>query len=233
MSEELIKMLKLCFDKEPEDIIAYLESQGIEISWGWERQLEIIMRHSFTVSKVYSADALQAILDELVKSVKEGKTFKDFKTGLLDNLSKQGFTHEKGSKWRLDTVYRTNLQSAYMAGRYEQMREVKDDFPYWQYIAVLDNRTRPAHSALHGKVIRSDDPFWLESYPPNGYNCRCRIRALSKEEVDARGLRVTTGRNTGFSPDKGFNANPASVWKPDLNKYSPKIRKSLSKTLRG
>lgn len=58
-------------------------------------------------------------------------------------------------------------------------------------MAVGDSRTRPSHAALHGKVFRYDHPFWQSHYPPNGFNCRCRVRALSKRRLDELGLRVT------------------------------------------
>ena len=72
-----------------------------------------------------------------------------------------------GSPRRLQTIYRTNLDDA---------------------------RTRPAHAALDNLVFRHDDPFWDTHYPPNDWNCRCRVRALTAEEVEARGLTVSSSK---------------------------------------
>ncbi|MCW7140519.1 phage head morphogenesis protein [Escherichia coli] len=85
-----------------------------------------------------------------------------------------------GSPRRLALIYNVNTRVAYNAGRYTQMMNNTDTHPFWQYVAVMDSRTRPAHSALNGLVFRYDDPFWNTHYPPNGWNCRCRVRPLSQ-----------------------------------------------------
>ncbi|WP_244161278.1 minor capsid protein [Pseudomonas anguilliseptica] len=57
-------------------------------------------------------------------------------------------------------------------------------------MAILDGRTRPSHRALNGKVYRHDDPVWSAIYPPNGFNCRCRVTALSGSALTRKGLQV-------------------------------------------
>lgn len=94
--------------------------------------------------------------------------------------------------YRLDTIFRTNIQSAYAAGRYQQQMRNVADRPYWEYNAVMDNRTRPTHAALNGRVFRWDDPIWQTIYPPNGYNCRCWVRALTEAQMKNHPLGVET-----------------------------------------
>ncbi len=118
-----------------------------------------------------------------------------------------------------------------MAGRYKEMQGAADSFPFWQYIAVLDSRTRPAHAALNGKTLKANDPFWDTGYPPQGYNCRCRTRALDEQQVQEMGLKVIKGSQLKFKPDDGFESNPAATWQPDLSKYNPDILKELKKVI--
>ncbi|MCY1527068.1 phage head morphogenesis protein, SPP1 gp7 family [compost metagenome] len=101
-----------------------------------------------------------------------------------------------GSPRRLKTIYQTNLQSSYMAGRKAAMEETADTHPYWQYVAVMDGMTRPSHAALNGKVYRHDDPIWSAIFPPNGFNCRCRVTALSEAAMKRRGLTLVYSRGT-------------------------------------
>ena len=48
-----------------------------------------------------------------------------------------------------DNIFRTNIQTAYNVGHYEQMTDpdVMQLRPYWMYDAVNDSHTRPSHLA--------------------------------------------------------------------------------------
>lgn len=107
-----------------------------------------------------------------------------------------------------------------IAGRYKQQAELaaSGSRPYWQYLAIRDNRTRPSHSALHGRVWRADDPIWNSLYPPNGWNCRCRVRALSDRRLEQEGLKaensagqlVTREVSAGKLPDGTPDMRPVT-----------------------
>ena len=99
-----------------------------------------------------------------------------------------------GSPWRLKTIYRTNIQTAYMAGRYKEQIDNIENRPYFQYVAVMDRRTRPSHAQLNGRIFRYDDEFWNSFYPPNGWGCRCRVRALSETNIKDRKLGVDSSK---------------------------------------
>jgi len=192
---------------------------------------------AFTVARVTSMDVLEDIRGAVRRAVEKGVSLGDFKRGLAPLLESKGWYVPRGEKawvelpdgtlrkrlhpWRLETIYRTNLQSAYQAGRYAQMIEAAKDRPYWQYDAVLDSRTRPTHAMLDGKVYDFRHPFWDTWYPPNGHNCRCSVRTLSARQMRERGLvEQTVGMD--LRPDAGFDYNPGiEKWKPDLTKYSP------------
>ncbi|MBZ7988064.1 phage head morphogenesis protein [Campylobacter canadensis] len=83
--------------------------------------------------------------------------------------------------------------------------QLKSDKPYLRYVAVGDYKTRPKHQVFHNTVLPKDDPFWKNNYPPNGFNCRCKVQALSEAEAQNYGI----GRKSLLNPaEKGFNFNP-------------------------
>ena len=81
------------------------------------------------------------------------------------------------------------------------------------YVATIDGASRPSHAEMNGVVYRADNPIWGRIYTPNGFGCRCIIRALTEREVRARGLRVLEGTDApfAFTPDEGWDYNPGEA----------------------
>jgi len=255
--------IKYAIGLKPEEAIQYFKSKGIRFSWNWKDTLQEAHVKAFTVAKALRLDVLQDIKDMLEKSLEEGIPFSQFKKELEPRLKAKGWwgkttiADEKGvveevrlgSPYRLKTIYQTNMQTSYMAGRYKQLIDNVDDRPYWQYVAVLDSVTRPSHRALNGKIFRYDDPFWNYFFPPNDYNCRCRVRALTEKEagkdvestIDNKSLDVTTtkvndrdinvakytipGTDTTITTGKGWAYNPGKKY------FSPFVPQELDENI--
>ena len=117
-----------------------------------------------------------------------------------------------------------------MAGRYKTQAENTDNRPYWQYVAVMDRRTRASHAMLNGRVFRFDDEFWNDFYPPNGWGCRCRVRALSNYNIQDRNLDVDSAQGQLSQEMKLVSKQtgelkPVAVYKDPLtgHKISPDV----------
>lgn len=202
--------LKFLFGAPPEEAIAYLDRKGMRLSWDWHETLDAANARSFTAAKAARVNILQALKKELVGTLKNGGTEKQFIDNLTPALQRLGWwgkqiivdsqgnaeVTQMGSPRRLKTIFRTNLQSAYMAGRYKLMMESAGTHPYWKYIAILDGRTRAAHRALNGRVFKIEDGFTDVGYPPNGYNCRCRAVSMSESRVKREGITPTDTSGT-------------------------------------
>ena len=142
---------------------------------------------AFTVSGYTKAQILKRFYDEILAALEDGNTFSEFRKNMNDFLKAEGY--EGLDPLQADLIFRTNIQTAYNVGHYEQMTDpgVMKLRPYWQYDAVNDTHTRPSHLAMDGKVFPADHPVWNTWFPPNGFRCRCTVRTLSKRQVEARG----------------------------------------------
>ena len=196
--------LKGLFKLAPAKAIKYFKNKENALSWDWYDIWQETHNKTFTVAKVVRKEILNDIRSAVYKALEEGKTFHEFQKELKPILQKKGWWGEQivvdtkgnaekvqlGSLYRLKTIYRTNMQTSYMAGRYQTQIENTDNRPYWEYVAVLDSRTRPEHAQLNGLIYRYDDPFWSAFYPPNGWGCRCRVRALSENQIKKNKIKI-------------------------------------------
>ncbi|EEO5674035.1 phage head morphogenesis protein [Salmonella enterica] len=191
----------------PKETVAYFRAKGQHIGWNWYETAADVHARSFTVAKAARVDVLTTIQTEVERAISQGVSQQEFIDTLSPRLKKLGWWGKQvivdsagnaeevqlGSPRRLALIYNVNTRVAYNVGRYAQLMNSTDTHPFWQYVAVMDSRTRPSHAALNGLVFRYDDPFWKTHYPPNGWNCRCRVRALSQERMNALGLQATQG----------------------------------------
>jgi len=199
---------------------------------------------AFTVSGIARMDMLMDIHGAVLDALEAGETLADFKGRLGEIMEAKGW--EGLTPWHTETIFRTNIQTAYSTGRYHQMIGHTDRFPYWEYDAVGDAQTRPTHAALDGKVFPADHPFWDTWYPPNGYNCRCSVNAVHRSVAEDEGLAVESEDPTGgliepidpitgnlmparpLIPDPGWDHNPAKTpWQPDVSKYPDALREQF------
>ncbi len=258
--------LRIAIGLPPERAVEYFRSKGYAITDNWHDLWQEAHARAFTVAGVTRLDVLEDIRNEIQAAIDGDITLRDFIDNLEPRLRADGWWGKQvqvdeatgearlvqtGSPWRLRTIYRTNLQTSYMAGRWAQMIQNVRFRPYWEYVAVMDRRTRPAHAAMNGLVFRYDDPFWEHFYPPNGFNCRCTVRALSESNLKTRNLAVSAsgknlretwqtdtasglteriavykgpGMRRSASTDLGWNYNPGrAAWQPDLDAYDPQL----------
>lgn len=234
------------FDLPLKEAIEFLKRKlgnGV-FTWAWDDLAAEAHQKAFTVAKALQADVLHSLMVALAEAQAEGLPFESFKRDLEPTLKAKGWWGKQlvinpktglpekvqlGSAWRLETIYRTNLQSSFQSGRYKQQKAVAARRPYWQYHAITDIRTTGVCRELHLKVFRADDPIWQRAYPPNHYNCRARVVSLSEREMGRLGLTTAAGGDVpNWKPEKGFDASPETAWRPDVSKYPAAIGKQLA-----
>lgn len=134
-----------------------------------------------TVGFLSSIEQIQTVIKGVNKAIADGTTFEDFKKYVADNdiILSESY---------LSNVFRTNIQTAYSHGRWEQQQRNKTKKPYLMYSAIDDSRVRPEHLALNKIIRHIDDPFWLLYYPPWGFMCRCTVIALTEAQAKKYGI---------------------------------------------
>lgn len=233
--------LSFVFGAEPEDAVKYLEDKGYKISWDWHDTLNEAHAKAFTVAKMTEMDLLQDTHNMMTQALKEGWSGRDFELKASEMFKKRGWWGRQellnpktgklervqlGSPYRVRTVFNTNMQSSYMAGRWRQAWQNRDKMPYGEYLCVMNDRSRPSHKALHGTIAPLESTFWQVNMPPNGYNCKCRMRAV--DEDYAKDKKVIAGDKFVRVADAGFESNPGvAAFYPDLDKYDYKIAKDF------
>ena len=215
--------LNALFTLPPEDAISYLEKKGFKIGWDWHETLDNAHSKAFTVAKIARMDLLQDIRQSLITAMQKGQTLEQWKANITPTLQEKGWWGKKtvinpegreqevqlGSPRRLRTIYDTNMQSAFAAGRYKAMLASAEARPYWEWRHITISNPRKQHVALNGRLFRFDDPFWNVAYPPSEWGCKCRVIARSAREVEGKEIlsgegneshiyeRVGVDRNTG------------------------------------
>lgn len=257
---------------KPAKAIEWLKAKGVTAE-SYRNLTPSEIAKVYTIARITDLDMLNDIKQSMVAAADKGQPFEQWRAGILQHLQNKGWLHPNGHNGhdiidpktgevfgaprRLDTIYRTNMQSAYSAGQYQGYMDNIDNRPYWMYDAVGDHRTRPAHSAMDGLVYRYDDPFWTTFYPPNGYNCRCTVVAMAERDIERGGHTVgkSTPENlvetqkiynkkgdsyptaaykapdgTLYTTDRGFDYNAGRMnYRPDLDRYDRGLAHQFAK----
>ena len=151
---------------------------------------------AFSVAGVTRDDMLADFRAAMEKAQTSGTGLQEFRKDFDAIVDKTGWkfnavgsTEEARRAWRARIIYKTNMRTSYMAGRYKQMTDpdVLRYRPWWQYNHSHALHPRLTHLALDGKVFAADDPVWNVYFPPNGWGCGCDVTALSNRQLKALG----------------------------------------------
>jgi SPP1 gp7 family putative phage head morphogenesis protein len=184
--------ISIVFDLQPEKALEFLRAKGLRATRSYAEISAEEHANSFTVAKMLDSDMLADVKASLEKAMESGTPFKQWANEITPMLEAKGWLgNQANPAWRLETIFRTNMQSAYAVGEWQQIRAQEEIAPFLMYDAVDDFRTRPEHHALDGEIHPVGSTFWKHYHPPNDYNCRCSVIQLSQDELDELGLSVS------------------------------------------
>ena len=215
---------------------------------------------SFTVAKSAGFDILKDISDGFERALKEGQTPRQFAKDLRPLLQAKGWWGKKlledpdtgdlvaaqlGSDRRLKTIFDANMRTSYAAGHWASFEQNKANRPYLRYVALLDDRTRPAHRARHNLVLPVDDPYWNSWATPCGWNCRCTMQSLSQRDIDRLirdgeqlmfvapqdTFRNFTNKRTGEIVSVPDGIDPGWAYNPGRAGYEARVNQALAEKI--
>lgn len=179
------------------------------------------------------SDSVRAIIQqELLNSVKMGRTVAQTRTAIWDRLVAKGMTSaeaaravetddavnsaldelwvdtEAGAAAYLNTLVRTNMFDAFNEGRYKEFTDpaLGGFVEALEYSAVLDDKTTEICQALDGSVYNADNPVWDTYRPPNHYNCRSILVAVTQLDVARGEWDGQESEPPRVEPQDGFGA---------------------------
>lgn len=184
----------------------HLQRKTNALRFAWQDTSAYEHAIAFTVAKMMDADLLFETRAAVQDALDNGTDFAAFKKRLKPYLMARGWWGQAlmgdpdtgeikkvqlGSTRRLRTIYHTNLRTAHAAGQWERIQANKAHQPYLKYIGSDAGEPREAHKRFYGMILPVDDPFWATHMPPNGWGCRCRVRALNKAQAEREGISVS------------------------------------------
>lgn len=223
----------------PKEALAFFRSKNPKPSFDYRDVWREEHGFAFTVAKGMQMDVLTDIQSALDDALENGKTFQQFKKELKPVLQQRGWwgtaemddpltgetrTVQLGSPRRLKTIYDTNMRTARAAGQWDRIQANKKTHPFLIYeLGPVKHKHREQHAAWAGLILPVDDPFWDTHKPPNGWGCKCHVRAMSAAEAERNGgpspsppihYREWVNKRTGeimqvpVGIDPGFDINP-------------------------
>ncbi|MCH7400115.1 DUF935 family protein [Belliella sp. DSM 107340] len=158
----------------------------------------------------FSAGKTLAEVQALNQVFRDAPNFDIFKTN----------AKQIGDVWNdqwLKTEYDTAILVGESSSNYYSLMEDIEVFPYWRYVTIGDGAVRPEHAELDGLILPANDPLWQRIYPPNGWNCRCYVVAMTRDEIQGVDFAAQRQRvNQYFGSDtfdkaaqQGFGVNRA------------------------
>jgi len=215
-------------NRTPEEIVEWFEQKGNTISWNWSDVWQRQHAQTFTVAKALKLDILQDIRNEMQQAIDNGETFDQFQRNLAYKLKRAGWWGrvqaqdvpgydpasgvdpeelvQLGSPWRLQTIFNTNMNTAYATGRYRQQRRAANTHPYWQYLA----------SALSQRQLDRLD-LTVQQTGPNNFGIDTLLDPDTGRPDKVAWFGVDGQK---VQPERGWSYNPgAANWKPDLSQY--------------
>lgn len=206
--------------KEPAAALAYFRAKVPTLSAAWKALDAAARSRAFTVAGIARLDILSKVWKSLDGALATGEPFEDWKKRIGTELERGWRGSVANPASRIETIFRTNAQTAYAAGRAEVATDpvIIQLRPFWMYDSTVDGRTSGICRARHKTVLPADDPWWGSNHPPLHHNCRSAIITLRRSQAVKAG--ISAAPPVAAAPPEGFGLPPKiDGWKPNADAY--------------
>lgn len=203
-----------------EEAMSFLKSKVPMSKAEWSALEPKLRFRAFTVAKLGEAEVVDKAKQLLLKSLEKGTGYRETWEDLKHRVDTDSLGIKPGY-W--ENVFRTNTQSAYIAGKLQQYQNT--GVAAYQLMVIEDSRTSKIcrhllTSSGYGMILPVDHPFWKKyGFPPYHFQCRSSIRAVYPSQIGKYGNIAENPSMKSlekFKPMEGFGGNPLekeSWWK--------------------
>lgn len=204
-----------------EDAIAWFRKRVAMTRAERDRLTDEARLRSFWVSHVAQADIVAQAWKAIDKALATGTSLAQFKKEIGPALRSAWSGSVKDPAWRLETIFRTNVQSAYSAGRTRQALkpEVLEDRPVWMFDAILDGRETEICEACDNTKLQATHDWWRSHTPPLHFNCRSSVISLTPEQAGKLSAPPKASAQQGF----GTPLRDDEPWTPEPTRYPEQL----------
>lgn len=142
----------------------------------------------------------------LLGGIKSGATVKDIISEIENQTGEyydnEAIDEEVYTGSRLETIIRTNTVEALSEGRksFFEAPEMDGYVVAYQWSAIMDDRVRPNHARMDGRIYPINSYVWKIWHVPAGFNCRCYKVPVTRGQE----WNESSPLPAALRPDSGF-----------------------------
>lgn len=181
----------------------FFDNKAFQISGNLTAKVEGMIRNVISLGIKYSWSNRQ-IMDEIYRTlaVQGVCKFEDCWTAssMDEDEFKEALKDATLTAHHLETVIRTNYFEAVNEARFSYFTdpEISDFVEALEYSAILDSRTTRICEHLDGRIFSANSPQWERYRPPNHYNCRSLLIAVTNLDLWEESREPTVDPQEGF-----------------------------------
>lgn len=175
---------------------------------------------AFTVARLQDMAVMRDMRDAVVKAIDGGESFADFRASIERIMAERGWTGT--DPWHQEIIYKTNVDTAYSAGRWDQAREA--GIRYWRYLPSIADNPREEHKQFYDQVY----PLGEGPMPPLDFGCKCSWESVLPDEEEEIEVERTAGPPVPAGQE--FQFRPADYFQPvrvDLAQWPPELHAKI------